>query len=160
MFAKGETEAGLAEIHEGLAILRAIGAMISFTSYSALHAEVLLEQGRLDEAEAVVTEALAMNEERRVHAYGPFLLRIRGEIAVRRGDARGAEAALTRSLELARGQGARTFELAAAVALAELQASQGRASEGKALLAGALEHFDPNGREPLLVRARQVLARL
>jgi len=160
MFATGQREEGLAEIHEGLAILRAIGAMISFTSYLALHAEVLVELGRLDEAEALVAEGLAMTEERRVHAYEPALLRIRAEIALRRGDARGAEAALRRSLDVARGQGALTFELGAAVALAELQASEGPAAEGKALLARVLERFDPNGREPLLVRARQALARL
>jgi ATP/maltotriose-dependent transcriptional regulator MalT len=160
MFASGQRDEGLAEIHEGLAILRAIGAMISFTCYRALHAEVLLELGQLDEAEAVVAEGIAMCEDRRIHGYEPALLRIRGEIALRRGDVRGAEAALRQSLDLARAQSALMFQLAAAIALAELQASLGRAAEGKAVLAGVLESFDPNGREPILVRARQVLARL
>jgi hypothetical protein len=160
MFASGQRDEGLAEIHEGLAILRAIGAMISFTCYRALHAEVLLELGQLDEAEAVVAEGIAMCEARRIHGYEPALWRIRGEISLRKGDARGAESALRSSLDLARGQGALTFELTAAIALAELQASQGFAADGKALLAGVLERFDPNGREPLLARARTVLARL
>ncbi|HVU52613.1 MAG TPA: AAA family ATPase, partial [Polyangia bacterium] len=160
MCAKGQNEEGLAEIHEGLAILRAIGAMISFNCYLALHGDVLVELGRLDEAEAVVTEGLAMCEERRIHAYEPALLRLRGEISSRRGDARSAEEAFRRSIGVAQEHGALTFELAAAIPLAELQASEGRASEGKALLASLLDRFDPNGREPLLLRARKVLAGL
>jgi TOMM system kinase/cyclase fusion protein len=159
MVSDGQVVEGLAEINDGLGTLRAIGAMISFPIYLALYAEALSELGRLEEAEAVCLEGLSMMDERGFRAWEPVIRRTQGEIRLRKGDHAGAEAALLRSLELGREHGALAFELATAVSLVQLREAQGRGDEGRAQLAEVVARFDPQCREPLLERARRVLAR-
>ena len=56
----------------------------------------------------------------------PELLRLRGELEAGSGDLEAAEASLTRSVELAEGQGALSWRLRAEMSLARLRREQGR----------------------------------
>ena len=90
--------------------------------------------------------------------YLPELHRVRGEALAALGpvNSEAARGALRRALELARGQGARLFELRATVSLLRRGAEDDRASTLaalKALYAGFTEGFDC----PDLVEARQLL---
>jgi TOMM system kinase/cyclase fusion protein len=160
MVAEGDVENGLKDIQEGLGILQAIGAMISFPIYQALFIEALLEIGRDDEAEAVCAEALAMMAAKKFLAWEPVIHRLRGELLRKKGDPGGAEAALRHSIALCREQGAAIFELAAACSLAELLHAQGRAGEARGPLADVLTRLEPDSREPIVRRARDLLAQL
>jgi thioredoxin-like negative regulator of GroEL len=63
--------------------------------------------------------------------------RVAGDILARRGDVEAAVAELTASLDLAKSEGARAFELRAALALAKLYQSTGRPDDAHAVLAHA-----------------------
>jgi hypothetical protein len=83
----------------------------------------------------------------------PEVLRIRGEIAERRGDASLAEARYQEAITLAERQDALTWRLRAAVSLAELWRGRGRAEDAAALLAPIRGQLPSSGEWPLLRRA-------
>jgi hypothetical protein len=70
------------------------------------------------------------------------------------------EEALRRAIEIARQQGARSFELRAALSLAKLQQSTGRPVEAHAVLAPTLEGFSPTPEMPEIAKAQGLLAAL
>jgi hypothetical protein len=88
----------------------------------------------------------------------PEVLRIRGEIAERRGDPALAEIRYREALDLSARQGAQTWRLRAAVSLADLWLGQGRASDAAALLAPIRAQFPSGADWPLLRRADDCLA--
>ena len=71
-----------------------------------------------------------------------------------------AEAAFCRAIEIARGQGTRSFELRAALSLARLCHSTGRDADAHAALAPALEGFAPTPEMPEIAEAQALLAAL
>jgi len=87
----------------------------------------------------------------------PEVLRIRGEIAERRGDLVLAEARYREAVALAERQDALTWRLRAAVSLAGLWLSQGRAEDAAAMLAPIRENFPSGADWPLLRRAADCL---
>jgi predicted ATPase len=93
--------------------------------------------GDVEEALALVDEAVAQVEqpgweERWYHAE---TLRIRGWLLSRKGDPEGAERSYIASLESARTQQAKSWELRTATSYARLMCDQGRAGEARKLLA-------------------------
>jgi predicted ATPase len=134
-----------------------------------LHAPLF--RGRLAEFEAEgddedaplrrIDEALALANETGERWTDALLHRIRGEILLKRDPANSApaEEAFQTAIAIAQGQKARSFELQAALALAKLYQSTGRAAEAHAVLAPALEGFRalsllPSGRKPAPSAAR------
>jgi predicted ATPase len=88
----------------------------------------------------------------------PELLRIHAEIllALPKPDEARAEAALARSLCVAREQGALSWELRASTTLARLRAKQGRGREGREQLSSVYARFT-EGLETLDLRAAREL---
>src|SRR5262249_29377605 len=68
-----------------------------------------------------------------------------------------AESYLKRSIEVARGQGARSLELRAATSLAELWRTHGRSDEARAMLEPICRWFSEGGETTDLRRARAAL---
>ena len=87
----------------------------------------------------------------------PEVLRIRGEIAERRGDLALAEARYREAMALAERQDALTWGLRAAISQAELWRGQGRREAAAALLAPILERFRSTADWPLVGRASACL---
>jgi hypothetical protein len=87
------------------------------------------------------------------------LLRARAEILLQcdRPTPASAEVSLKSAIELARSQGARAFELRAALALAKFYQSTGRPAEAHAVLAPALEGFSPTLEMPEIAEAQALL---
>jgi predicted ATPase len=89
--------------------------------------------------------------------------RLKGELLLRQGlpgAAAAAEASFRKSLEVARSQQAKTWELRAATNLARLWSSQGRSPEGKKVLSEVYDWFAEGFDTPDLRDARALLDEL
>ena len=93
------------------------------------------------------------------HCIDSYLYRVRGKVLEKR-DANAAEAAYHEALRIAREQGARTFELQSALALAKLHQSTARAADAHVVLAPALGGFSPTLEFPEIKEAQNLLAAL
>jgi predicted ATPase len=131
-----------------------------------------LFQGRLAELEAEgndadaalrrIDEALALANETGERWTDALLHRIRGEILLKRDPANAApaEEAFLAAIAIAQAQKARSFELQAALALAELCQATGRRANAHAVLAPALEGFAPTPEMPEIAEAQALLEQL
>ncbi len=88
------------------------------------------------------------------------LLRWKGEALLRLGDRDRAEACLLRAVSVARGQGARMWELRAATSLARLRQDQGRRAEAHDRLAPVYGWFSEGFDTPDLQDAKALLEEL
>lgn len=133
----GEGEAGLAEMQQGIVELAGIGSGLGAPQILFLLAAGLRKVGRRDDALGVLGLGIAQAEQQGPHFYDAELHRLRAEILLDTdGNAIGeAEALFGQSLEIARRQEAKTFELRAATSLARLWQRQGKRDAARALLA-------------------------
>jgi predicted ATPase len=134
---------GEARLREGVATYRTAGGEIELPHWLGLMAEACGTAGRVDEALAVLHEALAIVERNGSRYYEAELSRLEGELllASEEPDETGAEASFRKAIATARGQGAKSFELRAATSLARLMGRQGRLEEAHALLAPVYAWF-------------------
>ena len=104
---------------------------------------------------------MATSDSAGYRTFGAELHRVRGELLLKREPANHApaEQAFKTAIAIARGQGARSFELRAALALAKLYQSTGRPAEAHAVLAPALEGFTPTPEMPEIVERNPCLVR-
>ncbi len=133
----GEGEAGIAEMQQALVELAAIGSGLGAPQFLAVLAAGLTKFGRHDEALRALVLGVARAEQQGQHFYDAELHRLRAEILL---DMDGnaveeADALFGQSLEIARRQEAKTFELRAATSLARLWQRQGKHAAAHALLA-------------------------
>jgi predicted ATPase len=158
----GDGAAGLTELRQTLAALTQQGIKFGVTLLQALLAEMEAEVESVDEALIRVDEALALANEIGDHVNHALLHRIRGEILLRRNPANTvpAEEAFLTAIAIAQQQKARTFGLRAALSLAKLYQSTGRATDAVAVLAPALEGFPPTPDLPEITEAQALLVSL
>ena len=119
LIGRGNSAAGITEMSRGLAELRGAGDEVWRPFYDALLACALKEAGRTEEALAVLEGAATLiGEGQRVHE--AEVQRATGRLLLSISD-RGAEgeARLLQAIEIARAQGAKSWELRAAIALAQ-----------------------------------------
>ena len=126
---------GIAQMQQGLADWRAIGAECARPQYSALLAEAYSAVGHTAAGLRVLDEALAL-----VHTNGERLLeaelhRLQGELLVQQGTRSKAEERLCRALAMARQQQAKSLELRAAMSLSRFWVQQGKRDAARQLLA-------------------------
>jgi predicted ATPase len=133
----GEGEGGIAEMQQALVELAGIGSGIGAPLILCLLAESLRKAGRHDDALGALGLGVARAEQQGQHYYDAELHRLRAEILLEMdGNAvEEAEALFGQSLEIARRQEAKTFELRAATSLARLWQRQGKRDAARALLA-------------------------
>jgi class 3 adenylate cyclase/tetratricopeptide (TPR) repeat protein len=134
---RGQGEAGLEKIREGIDAFRATGSAVELSHWLGLLAEACGDTERPEEGLRVVGEALQHVNETGIVYYEPELRRVEGELRLRceAGDATAAESSFWRSIEIARNQGAKSWELRAAMSLARLWRSQGKPQQARELLA-------------------------
>jgi class 3 adenylate cyclase/predicted ATPase len=133
----GEGEAGIAEMHQAMGELAGMGSGFGAPQFLCMLAEGLRKVARQDDALGVLGLGLAQAEQHGGHWYDTELHRLRAEILLDM-DANAteeAEALFGRSLEIARRQEAKAFELRAATCLARLWQRQGKRDAARALLA-------------------------
>ena len=129
-------------------------------SSEAALAEAELAARQYDAALATADRALAFADASGVAYENARLYRARAGalLAMTPADPGRAEAAYRMAIETARAQGARTYELVAAVPLAELFQANNRALEAYDALARALEGFAPTPELPQIAEAQALLA--
>ena len=161
----GEGEAGIAEMQQAMVELAGIGSGIGAPASSACSPKGLRKVGRHDEALGALGLGVAQAEQQGQHYYDAELHRLRAEILL---DMDGnaveeAEALFGQSLEIARRQEAKTFELRAATSLARLWQRQGKRDAGPRpprpglrLVHRRLRHARSEGREGAARRAEVV----
>jgi DNA-binding SARP family transcriptional activator/predicted ATPase len=149
-----DPEAGITKIHQGLAVLRALGAEIRRPFYLSLLAEAHVRAGQPQEAGAVLDAALATAAQNADLWWYAELHRQRGALSDN------AEDWFRRALDIARSQEARSLELRAAVSLARLWSERGARSQARELLAPAYEWFTEGLETADLIDARTLLATL
>jgi len=136
---QGRGEEGIAQMQQGLADWRATGAEFIRPYYLALLAEGYARLGQTAEGLGALTEALALVQRTGERMYEAELHRLTGECLLAqegtRQKAEEAEACLQQALAVARAQGAKSWELRAAVSLGRVWQRQGKRAEARELLA-------------------------
>jgi class 3 adenylate cyclase/predicted ATPase len=154
-------ETGATELRQTLAVVTDQGSKLAVPFYQGLLAEIEA-QGDAEGALIRIDEALALADETGEHWSDAFLHRLRGEILLKRNPANtaSAEEAFQAAIAVAQQQKARSFELRAALSLAKLYQSTGRAADAHAVLAAALKGFSPTPEFPEIAEAQTLLAAL
>ncbi len=148
----GEEERARTQMLEGLELFSQTGSRLTLVMMNVLCAEAFYRLGDDDEA----FRRLGMAEAETARHEGllaPDIWRVRGRLLTRQGERSAAEAAYYQALERAQAQRALSLELRAGLDLYELWAQDGRAEEGRALLAGILGRFTQGFDRSELARA-------
>jgi predicted ATPase len=156
-----DPETGVTELRQAVTDYFALDNKNSAPLFYGLIADLEAVAGR-DSALASVELALAFAEQTGERWWDPVLLRLKGEILLRR-DPRNptpAEEAFRSAIDVAKKQGARSYELVSSLALAKHYQSTGRRVEGHAVLAPALEGFSPTAELPEIAEAQALAAAL
>ena len=153
---------GLEDMRRGAELLREQNVLMFDGLLKIALADAEARAGDSDRAVAILDEALATCDRLGFRAFEAELHRARGEILLKRDPANPAPAedALLTAIAVAKQQGARSFELRAALALAKLYQSTGRPADAHAVLAPALEGFSPTPEMPEFAEAQALLATL
>ena len=149
---RGDTAQGVASLKASLDKIEAMNYGLLATEFRISLAEGLAALGRVAEGAAQVDAAVRTVEGKGDLVYMPELLRVKARVMPD-----DAERCLRQSLELSRRQGARSWDLRAAIDLAGLLKTRGQAVAARALLQPVFEQFsegrdtaDPKAAERLL----------
>jgi predicted ATPase len=157
----GDRDASSAELRQALADYASQGNKFNLAFYRGLLSEIEAEGGHLKAALAGIDEALALAGETGEHWFDAGLHHIRGEILLKQNPADpAAETAFLAAIAVAQQQKGRSFELQAALSLARLYQSVGRAADAYAVLVPALDGFLPTPEFPEIAEAQEFLGAL
>jgi predicted ATPase len=137
-------ELGELDLHEGIAVMRALidaaramGVVAASQTMLPFMAERCGQAGQVEEGLALVAEAQEVIGNTGVRVLETEMNRVKGELILARSssDHEEAEACFGRALDVAHSQNAKLFELRAATRLARLWQNQGRKDDARELLA-------------------------
>lgn len=164
----GRQEEGLAILRRSVEALRAMKMVLTMPSVAVAYSDVLLKTGHAEEAIGVIDEALAIIAQIGESTPEAELHRLKGEalrvlagqendpIAAQAKEAE-AEACFRQSLAIARTQGAKAFELSAAISLYRLALKQDQPDEARQLLNQVYNTFTEGFDTPDLKLAKSYL---
>jgi predicted ATPase len=138
--ASGPVEEGIRQLRQGLLDWKATNSVTYQTYYLGLLADVLREQGQIEEGRRVVDEALDVARRTGEELYEAELHRLKGELFLP-ADEVAAEDSFRQALTVARRQEAKSLELRAAMSLARLFQRQGRPADAQPILSEIYHWF-------------------
>jgi predicted ATPase len=156
----GDVNEGISLLRDGSTAYRATGAELWMPYYIALLARACEIAGQIEEALTLSDDALqtgARTGERWLEAE---LNRRKGELLLRQGYPEAAEELYRKALSIAEEQGAKLWELRAAVSLARLRRDQGCHAEARDLLVPIYGWFTEGFETPNLKEAKALLDEL
>ena len=148
----------VSQMREGLAEFDTIEFHLWRGTFLCLLGETQALMGELDEALATVGRALETNPDERV--FRPEILRVHGELQLKKGNGELAERDFREAIELARSIDAKSWELRATTSLARLLNMQGKCEEARRILAECYDWFSEGFDTPDLVEAKALLDEL
>jgi class 3 adenylate cyclase/predicted ATPase len=138
---RGWVKARTGAVGEGISLLRrgssaynATGAETRISYHIALLAKAYEIADQVEEACALIDNALQNSERIGERWYAAELYRYKGQLMLRRGDVDAAQTFYRRALTIAREQKAKLWQLRASVSLAQLDHDRGRSREAQNLL--------------------------
>jgi tetratricopeptide (TPR) repeat protein len=158
----GASTRGLEDMRRGVDLLRELNVLLFDGLLKIALAEAEARAGDSDRAVTILDEALATSDRIGYRTFVAELHRVRGELLLKREPANHApgEEAFKAGIAIACRQGARSFELRAALGLAKVYQSTGRPVEARTILAPALEGFPPTPEMPEIAEAQALLGNL
>jgi class 3 adenylate cyclase/predicted ATPase len=138
---RGKKDHGLEVLRAGILGWRKGGARLFLPFFLTLEAEACLESGRVEDASQAIEEALAVSRDTGEFWAIAEVLRIKARLIQAVGQAEEIETILVNSLEIARQQQARCWELRASCDLARLWRDQGRERKALKLLQSVCDQF-------------------
>jgi ATP/maltotriose-dependent transcriptional regulator MalT len=150
---RGEATSAIQQLSGCLQTLRSWRHGAQTSVFSSDLAEAMAMAGRIDDAVETIDGAMSEAEGVGGSFDMPEMLRLKGDFLLTRDPSNAAEAedCFRRSLELAHRQGALSWELRTATALARLRASQGHREEAREELAAVFGRF-AEGKETVDLR--------
>ena len=157
-----DRDASIKGMLHGIAMLEEHGVWLYGPLLRTALAKAKAEAGQFESALGAIDRAIAETERTGQRWYEAETRRIRGVILLKRHPANTvpAEEAFLTAIAVAQQQKARSFELRAALSLARLYQSTGRAADAHAVLVPALEGFSPTPEFPEIEEAQALLAAL
>lgn len=157
---RGDLAAGIEHLRASQATLYATRHRIMTTVFATALAEGLAAQNHAVEALSTIDEAIA-----EIPGHGesfdmPEMLRVKGDILIRSGEAAEAERIFRKSLDLSRRQSALGWELRAAISLGRVWQQSGRAGDARALLAPLVARYGEGLQTRDLIAANELLGAL
>ena len=154
----GKPAEGLAELQTGIAESNRLWGQVAMPQMIAMQSEVLMLRGDYARPLDDIERILIANDSSRDLYFNAELHRLAAGCHLKFGEQEAAEAALQRAIETARVQGAKTFELRAAMALGRLWTDRQEKARAYALLHSRLEALGQDPEEtPDVRRARGYL---
>jgi predicted ATPase len=155
----GNTASSLTELREALTAFTGSGIRQALPMLLGFIAEIEAKAENFEEAAARVDEALSLAQQTGERWMDSFLHRIRGEILLKRDPTNPApvEEAFLTAVAIALQQKAKSFGLQAALSLANLYQSTGRADDAHAVLVPALQGLSPTPEFPEIEQAQRLL---
>ena len=159
---EGKPAEAIAPLKAGIAVWEATGGKIRSPTTKAFLAESMALIGDFDNALDLIDEAITQTERPGWEERLSFaeILRLKGCVLSLKGDLQGAEANLLASLDWARRQQAKMWELRTSTSLARLWQSQGKRQEAYELLAPVYGWFTEGFDTKDLLDAKSLLAEL
>jgi predicted ATPase len=167
---QGQGEAGIAQIRQGLAALRATGTEAELPWLLSMLATACGSTGRAEEGLSLVAEALAIVRRTGKRLDEAGLYRLKGELLLKSRSRSLAcevqslesevEGCFRQALDVARHQEAKSFELRAAMSLSRLWQRQGKRAEARQPLAEVYGWFTEGFDTADLQEARALLEAL
>ena len=154
-----DPDKGVEQIRAGLAAWRKTGARLWLPIFVALEGEAHAAAGRSDAALRAVDEAIAISGETGERWAIAEVIRLKAQILSKsgRGEADEVEALLNESIETARLQGAKSWQLRAACDLVQFQRGRGREHDALKLLRSIYRQFTEGFGTPDLVTAKALM---
>jgi predicted ATPase len=131
----GDVTAGISLLRSGSTACRATGTEMFAPHHLALLAEACEIAGQIEESLTLLDDALQIVERTGERWFAAELNRHKGRLLLQQGHTEAAEELYRKALRIAEEQGARLWELRAAMSLARLRRDQGRHTEARDLLA-------------------------
>jgi class 3 adenylate cyclase/predicted ATPase len=156
----GDLAEGISLLRGGLSAWRAAGAETWMPHNIALLARAYEIAGQIEEGLASLDEALHIVEKTGERWLAAELNRHQGELLLRQGRSEAAEELFCTAIGIAQDQGAKLWELRAAMSLARLRRDQSRHAEARDLLAPVYGWFTEGFETPDLKDAKTLLDEL
>ena len=162
MIEREEFAPGVTVLTDAFDVCRRTGWRISYPEFKGALATGLAGLGQLENALSAANDGLddVVQGEQGHDLFFAELLRIKGEILLRREAVTAAEDMFREALNIAREQEALLWELRAALSLARLRLAQGRRDEARQMVALVYDRFTEGFDTTDLVRAKALLDEL